>query len=365
MPDGEVLLRGDVERIGADATLSVGDDSRQIDASDHTTALAHVEDVITAGCYGEIEAVGHRVVHGGETYSSAVRIDDQVEADIASLASLAPLHTPPNLDGMRAAKCAFPQAIHVAVFDTAFHQSIPTHAFLYALPYALYEEQGIRRYGFHGTSHRYVSARAADLLNRDTFTGITCHLGNGCSIAAIREGQSVDVSMGLTPLEGLVMGTRSGDIDPSVVMYLQRRLGKSVNDVDRLLNRESGLLGLSGVSNDLREVEQACKEGNERACDTLDVFAYRVKKYIGAYVAVLGTLDGIVLTGGIGEHGWKMRERILTGLEPLGITLDPVKNRGQVGVEGAVSADASDVTILVIPTDEERLIAEDTHALLT
>ena len=366
MPDTVVVLKGSVDRIGeGDAEVSIGGVTKRVEVADHTAALAQVEDALKNAGHEAIEAIGHRVVHGGDLYGDAVVVDASVEADIESLAGLAPLHNPPNLEGIRAARRAFPDARHVAVFDSAFHQTLPPKAYLYAIPYHLYETHRIRRYGFHGTSHRYVSIRAAQLLGKNTFTGITCHLGNGCSIAAIRDGKSVDVSMGLTPLEGVAMGTRSGDLDPSVVIHIQKRLGLSFDEVDNLLNRESGLLGLTGLSNDLREVEAAADRGDSRAVVALDLFAYRVRKYIGAYIAVLGPIEGVVFTGGIGENGWKMRDRIAEGLDGLGLILDADANRACVGREGKIGAEEATIEALVIPTDEERLIAEDTYELVS
>jgi acetate kinase len=364
MPDSAVVLRGSVDRIGeGDSEVSIGGVTKRAEVADHSAALSQVEAALQSAGHKTIEAVGHRVVHGGELYRDAVIVDASVESDIEALADLAPLHNPPNLAGIRGAQHAFPDADHVVVFDSAFHQTLPPKAYLYAIPYDLYETHRIRRYGFHGTSHRYVSQRAAQLLGKDTFTGITCHLGNGCSIAAIRDGQSVDVSMGLTPLEGVAMGTRSGDLDPTVVIHIQKRLGMTPDDVDHLLNRESGLLGLTGLSNDVREVEAAADRGDSRAIVALDLFAYRIQKYIGAYVAVLGTIDAVVFTGGIGENGWKMRKRIVEGLAGMGLTVDPEENRSCVGREGKIGGGAA-AQVLVIPTDEERMIAEDTFRLV-
>ncbi len=366
MPDASVLLRGSVDRIGEpDAQVTIGGVTQRSEVPDHASALLQVESALERDGHEAVEAVGHRVVHGGDLYADAVIVDDYVERDIETLAALAPLHNPPNLEGIRGARRAFPDAQHVAVFDSAFHQTLPPKAYLYAIPYDLYKTHRIRRYGFHGTSHRYVSQRAARLLDKDTFTGITCHLGNGCSIAAIRNGESIDVSMGLTPLEGVAMGTRSGDIDAGVVLHIQEKLGMTPSEVDRLLNRESGLLGLTGLSNDLREVEAAADRGDPRAVVALELFAYRIKKYIGAYTAVLGWIDAVVFTGGIGEHAWRMRERIVEGLDALGVALNAERNRQYVGKEGRIAADRATVEVLVIPTDEERLIAEDTFAIVS
>ena len=373
----EPVAGGAVERIGeAEPILAHrwadGTSSSPVDARDHDDALKRVRDVILDPTRGGVEdesaigAVGHRVVHGGEHFMKSVTIDDEVEKIIEHYSALAPLHNPPNLDGIRAGRRFFPDVPHVAVFDTAFHQTMPAHSYLYALPYELYEKDHIRRYGFHGTSHRYVAERAAELLGKtnEGFTGVTCHLGNGCSMAAVDAGQSVDTTMGLTPLEGLVMGTRSGDLDPAIPFHLIKSKGMSVEDVDQLLNRKSGLLGVSGVSNDLREVQQAAKDGNDRAETALDIFAYRIRKYIGAYLAVLGRADAIVFTGGIGENADTMRARILTGLDGLGMVLDTQRNSDCVGQEGPICTDDSPIKLLVIPTKEELLIARATQKVV-
>jgi acetate kinase len=316
---------------------------------------------------GEIVAVGHRVVHGGEEFGKSVVIDDEVKAVIKKNFTLAPLHNPPNMAGIVAGQSVLPDVPHVAVFDTAFHQTIRERAYLYGLPYSFYEEHGIRRYGFHGTSHRYLLRRVSKLLEIpwNTFTGITCHLGNGCSITAIENGKSFDTSMGMTPLEGVMMGTRSGDIDPAILLHLARTQGLSIDDLDRLLNKQSGLLGLSGISNDVRDIQQAAEEGSRRAEVAMKVFCYRIRKYIGAYLAVLGRADAIVFSGGIGEHASSLRSRMLSRLFPLGVELDLVRNvetRG--GREGLISTDRSAVKIFVIPTNEELMIAQDTAELL-
>ena len=368
------VIGGAIEKIGqTDPALTHhwGEESlsESVDAGDHDGALMAIRDLLLNPDHGgvhsesEISAVGHRVVHGGEEFVRSIRITDKVEQIIEDYATLAPLHNPPNLAGIRAAIRFFPDAPHVAVFDTAFHQSMPDYAFLYAIPYTLYEQNRIRKYGFHGTSHRYVSGRAADVLGKapGTFTGITCHLGNGCSIAAVNHGQSVDTTMGLTPLEGVAMGTRSGDIDPAIIFHLAGRLGMSLSEIDRMLNRESGLLGVSGVSNDLREVQQAARSGNNRAELAQQIYAYRIRKYIGAYLAVLGGADAVVFTGGVGENGADMRRRILSDLDGLGMVLHPDRNQACVGREGEISADGSPIKLLVIPTNEELLIARSTR----
>jgi len=376
MVDGakaEVLASGLIERIGEEAgglRHEAGGRARRRDvrAPDHEAAFGLMVQALTEGDGAaiagphEIDAVGHRVVHGGERFAESTRLDDAVIAAIEACADLAPLHNPPNLTGIRAAMRLMPDVPHVAVFDTSFHQTLEPHAFLYALPYELYAEHRIRRYGFHGTSHRYVAGEAARLLGRPPaeVNLITLHLGNGCSAAAVREGKSVDTSLGMTPLEGLVMGTRSGDVDPAILFHLVRSLGMDVDEVDDLLNRRSGLLGVSGVSNDMREVLRAAAEGNARAELALAIFCYRLKKYIGAYTAILGRVDALVFTGGIGENAAPVRWRTCDGLAPLGYVLDRARNEADSRGARDVAADASPARILVVPTDEEAMIARDT-----
>lgn len=364
MSDGTVLVRDALERIGEPGGVP-----------DHTAAMARVVDRLHQGAgenaasaveLGDLAAVGHRVVHGGEQFVQATIIDDHVEAAIESLTPLAPLHNPPNLAGIRGARHAFPGIPHVAVFDTAFHQSMPPRAFLYGLPYEYYERHGVRRYGFHGTSHAYVARAAAQWLDRDPdrFNAITCHLGNGCSMAAVRHGKSVDTSMGLTPLEGLMMGTRSGDIDPALCFFLPNAAGIPVADMENLLNKKSGLLGVSGISNDFRALRQAADDGNARAQVAMDMFAYRIRKYLGAYLAVLDGCDAIVFTGGIGEHQAGIRAAICQNLSHLGILLDTDRNAGVDGQAACVSRPDSPVAILVMPTNEELEIAQQTLAIV-
>jgi acetate kinase len=304
------------------------------------------------------------VVHGGEKFTSSVEIDDAVLDSIEQVAHLAPLHNPPNLAGIRAAMQALPEARQVACFDTAFHATIPAVAYTYALPYELYETQGVRRYGFHGTSHSYVARRAASMLGRENhqFNCITCHLGNGSSITAVREGQSIDTSMGLTPLEGLVMGTRCGDIDPAILFYLVQN-GAEFSSLNDLCNKKSGVLGISGLSNDMRTLIEHAEGGHERAQLAIDVFCYRIKKYLGAYFAAIGRVDAIVFTGGIGENAALVREKSCEGLESLGIKLDRQRNEQTSSEERRIEADDSNVALLVIPTDEEGVIAADTYRL--
>jgi acetate kinase len=312
----------------------------------------------------EIGAVGHRVVHGGEEFTGSVIINENVIASIEKFADLAPLHNPPNLAGIRAAQRHLPHATQVACFDTAFHATIPKVAYMYALPYELYEKYGIRRYGFHGISHRYVARRAAALMGRGKYeiNAITCHLGNGCSITAVKNGHSVDTSMGLTPLEGVPMGTRSGDLDPAIIFFLEEK-GYDVETLNALCNKRSGLLGLSGVSNDMRDLEESASKGHERAKLAIDVFCYRIKKYIGAYAAILDTVDAVVFTGGIGENSVFMREKICNAVTQIGVRLDLAANKDAIAKEAEVSAQNSEVKVFVIPTNEQAAIANDTYEL--
>jgi acetate kinase len=377
MPARVLLAKGMVERIGDRQAAMVhqekGDTQRQaIEAADHDQAmevilrrLMHANGA-GGGSDERIGAVGHRVVHGGEEFTGSVLIDEAVLASIEKTAHLAPLHNPPNLAGIRAAMHALPGAPQVACFDTAFHATIPQVAYTYALPYELYEKLGVRRYGFHGTSHRYVARRAAVMLGREKYdiNCITCHLGNGSSITAVRDGRSADTSMGLTPLEGLVMGTRCGDIDPAILFYLVQN-GYEFAALNDLCNKKSGVQGISGLSNDMRTLIEQAAEGHERARLAIDVYCYRVKKYIGAYYAVLGRLDAIVFTGGIGENSAPVREKICTGMESLGIRLDRQRNGQTSGDERRIDTGDGGVAVLVIPTDEEGVIAADTYQLAT
>lgn len=369
----KVRLKGSVEKIGEAAPEIIHQNDgppvkRNVGAKDHDEALLHIREVLLDPSVGgvkdasEITAVGHRVVHGGEQFVHSQVIDAEVERIIEKNFSIAPLHNPPNLTGIRAAKVYFPDVPHVAVFDTSFHQTMPPRAFLYAIRYDLYEEDRIRRYGFHGTSHRYVTQRAAQILGipQDQFTGITAHLGNGCSLAAVQNGNSVDTSMGMTPLEGIAMGTRSGDIDPAIIFHLAEHKGMTLKQINNLLQKESGLKGLSGLTNDLRDVDAAAAQGNQRAQLALDVYAYRIRKYIGAFLAVLHNPRAIVFTGGVGERGIAMRERILTGLDHLGIVFDPARNRSVAAIEAEISAPGSPIHVMVVPTNEELMIARDT-----
>jgi len=376
MPGAEAIARGLVQRIGEPkGGIEQWVDGNRIDLETkipgHEYGLELAIKLLTEGenaplaHVSEIGAVGHRVVHGGERFTEPVLVDEEVIRAIEAHAELAPLHNPPNLLGIRVALKLLPEAPQVAVFDTAFHQSMPAYAYRYAIPEELYTEGRIRRYGFHGTSHRYVAMRAAELLGKDPseVNLISCHLGNGSSVTAIAEGKSVDTSMGLTPLEGLVMGTRSGDIDAGVVFHLARVKGLSVDEIDRLLNKKSGLLGLSEASNDVRELLNLEAQGCEKCRLALDAFCFRLRKYVGAYYAVLGEVHGIVFTAGIGENSPEIRRRTCSGLEGLGIAVDPAKNQSAVGRESDVSVDGMRTRVLVIPTKEEMLIASDTYAL--
>ena len=312
-----------------------------------------------------IVAVGHRVVHGGSRFAESVLITSEVETAINQCVSLAPLHNPYNLGGIRACRQALPNAAHVAVFDTAFHQTMPDYAYMYALPRSLYERYGIRRYGFHGTSHRYVSARAAEILGRPltSLKLISCHLGNGCSITAIERGKSVDTSMGFTPLEGLMMGTRCGDIDPAIIFHLMEEGQMSADTINQMLNRESGLLGVSGIASDVRDLFKAVSEGNSQAALALQMFSYHVRQYIGKYAAVLGGLDALIFTAGIGENASSIRATICENLDFLGVHLDEEKNQSRE-IEKAIHRQDAPVKLLVIPTNEELMIARDTLHLI-
>jgi len=376
MPARTSMGKGLVERIGElkgkiHQKTPKGEYSRDVQVPHHKAAMELLRDALTdrekgaLGSLDEILGIGHRVVHGGERYSSSVVIDDEVIAAIEACCELAPLHNPPNLQGIREARAQLPSAPQVAVFDTAFHQTMPPAAFLYGLPYEFYQKYKIRRYGFHGTSHRYVAGRAMELLKRhaENTNVITCHLGNGASVTAIEHGRSIDTSMGFTPLEGLVMGTRSGDIDPAILSFLEAR-GYSYEQLNAILNKKSGLLGLSGISNDLRDLESEAAKGNPRATVALEVYAYRVRKYIGAYVANLVRVDALVFTGGIGQNGVRMRERICHRLENLGVFMDYALNSSRGSEEGIVSAPFSPIAILVVPTNEELQIAIDTYSLI-
>ncbi|WP_110114112.1 acetate kinase [Bacillus sp. CGMCC 1.16541] len=369
MPSEKVLTKGLVERIGLDNavfTISVNDEKQTdiTDIPDHAVAVKIlVEKLLSTGIiksYDEITGVGHRVVHGGESFADSVLITDETLAEIESLSDLAPLHNPANVVGIKAFRDILPNVPAVAVFDTAFHQSMPEQSYLYSLPYEYYENYGIRKYGFHGTSHKYVSERAAELLGRpiEQLRLISCHLGNGASIAAIEGGKSIDTSMGFTPLAGVAMGTRSGNIDPALIPYIMEKTGKTADEVLNVLNKESGLLGISGISSDLRDLIKASDEGSERAETALEVFAGRIHKYIGSYAARMSGVDAIIFTAGIGENSDIVRARVLRGLEFMGVYWDPALNNVR-GEEAFVSYPHSPVKVIIIPTNEEVMIARD------
>ena len=371
-----VLAKGLCDRIGiADSFIKqtvTGKDATviNVDLKDHNIAIAEVVKALTSKEYGVIEsladisAVGHRIVHGGEKFCESVIIDDEAMKAIEDCVPLAPLHNPANIIGIKACQAAMPGVPQVAVFDTAFHQTMPSEAYMYALPYEYYTKHGIRKYGFHGTSHKYVAERCAALMEKpiEDLKIITCHIGNGGSIAAVKGGKCMDTSMGFTPLDGLEMGTRSGILDPAVVLFLMDNENLSSKDMNTVLNKKSGLAGVSGVSSDMRDVTAAAKEGNERAKLALDIFAYRVKSYIGQYAAVMNGVDAIVFTAGIGENDFATRLACASGLEYLGVTVDAEKNNVRGG-EVEISADGSKVKVFVISTNEELAIARETARL--
>lgn len=372
-----VLAEGGVEKIGLpDSFLKFkrSDGSKEticVEMKDAKDAVKNVLKVLTdekegvIKSFDEIDAVGHRVVHGMDKFSKSVLITDEVKEKIRECYVVAPLHNPANMTGIDAVTDLMPSVPQVAVFDTAFHQTMPAKAYMYALPYEAYEKYGVRRYGFHGTSHRYVSKRACEFLGLpyDKQRIITCHVGNGGSITAIANGVSVDTSMGLTPTEGLMMGTRSGDVDPGALIYLMERLNLDAKGVSKLVNKESGVQGITGISSDMRDVEDALKKGDKRAELALDMYDYRIIKYIGAYAAVLGGLDVLVFTGGVGENQLSTRENVCKQLAYLGITFDAEANKSR-GKEVEISGKNSKVRVVVIPTDEEMMIAEDTAAIV-
>ena len=372
----EVLAKGICERVGsAEAFHKHGIDENELvidePMEDHNAAMAVVLEALTSGpnkaidSLDDIDAIGHRVVQGGKYFDRSVVIDDDVIAKIDELAELAPLHNKAALMGIEACRTQMPGKPMVAVFDTSFFQSIPPKAYMYPLPYELYEKYAIRKYGAHGTSHRYISERAAAFMDEpiEDLKLITCHLGNGCSISAIDHGVAVDTSMGLTPLDGLMMGTRCGAIDPAIVPFIMEKENLTTQEVNDLMNKKSGLLGISGISNDLRSVKEASEAGDERAQLAYEMYSNSAKKYIGQYIAVMGGVDAIVLTAGVGENCEKMRRMIFAGLQPLGIKIDPEKNKLR-GHEREISTDDSAVRIVVIPTNEEYMIARDTYQLV-
>ncbi|AAO35808.1 acetate kinase [Clostridium tetani] len=378
MTNEDVLAKGLVERIGMEGSIlthKVNDEKYVIQEpmKDHKDAIKLVLDALTDKEHGviedmsEISSVGHRVVHGGEKYANSVLIDEDVMKSLEECIKLAPLHNPPNIIGINACKALMPNTPMVAVFDTAFHQTIPEYAYIYPLPYELYKKYGIRKYGFHGTSHRYVSKRVAELMGKDIkdLKIITCHLGNGASICAVNEGKSVETSMGFTPLEGIAMGTRSGSIDPAILPFLMKELNLNLDDLNNLLNKKSGVYGISGVSSDFRDIEEAAEEGNDRAKLALDVFHYKVRRFIGSYAAAMGGVDCVVFTAGLGENSAESREEICKNLEFLGIKINEKKNNEGRGFAKVISEDNSKVKVFVIPTDEELMIARDTNEIVS
>ncbi len=378
MTSGNVLAQGGIEKIGLPGaflkfTASNGEKVvLEKDIPDHQDGIGFILSALTDktyGCiksYSEIDAVGHRVVHGGEKFASSVLLTKEVMDKIVECSDLAPLHNPANLKGITAMEALIPNIPQVGVFDTAFHQTMPEKAYMYGLPYELYTKYGVRRYGFHGTSHRYVSHRACEILGVDYNKQriITAHIGNGGSIAAINFGKCVDTSMGLTPVEGLLMGTRCGDVDAGALSFIMDKENLDAKGLSNLINKQSGVMGLSGVSSDMRDLEKAISEGNKRSAMALEVYNYRIKKYIGAYTAAMGGCDILVWTGGVGENQWSTRRIVCENMEYMGMKIDAQKNEGMRGKEMVISAPDSKVTIMVVPTDEEYMIASDTMDIL-
>lgn len=378
MTTKEILAQGGIEKIGLKGSflkLTLPNGEKVIlekDIPEHTVGIEFIFETLKSEKYGvlksleELDAVGHRIVHGGERFSQSVLLNKEALDAIKACNDLAPLHNPANLKGVAAVSAILPNIPQVGVFDTAFHQTMPDYAYMYAIPYELYEKYGVRRYGFHGTSHRYVSKRVCDFLGikPEGTRIITCHVGNGGSVSAIKDGKCVDTSMGLTPLEGLMMGTRSGDIDAGAVTFIMEKEGLNPTGVSNLLNKKSGLLGISGVSSDMREIEDAIAAGNERAILARKIYFYRLRKYIGSYAAAMGGVDIIVFTGGVGENGSPCRANACEGLEFMGVKLDKALNEKIRGTEAVISTPDSKVKVVVIPTDEELMIATDTMNLL-
>ncbi len=378
MDSKSVMTSGGAERVGLDGAfvkvkLANGEKKTIMhDIPEHTEGVKFIFSLLTDSEIGvikdlkEIDAVGHRMVHGGEKFNKSVLLTDEVLKTFEECSDLAPLHNPANLKGVHAVQELMPGLPQVGVFDTAFHQTMPKEAYMYAIPYELYEKYGVRRYGFHGTSHRYVSQRVCEYLGVEAEGKkiITCHIGNGGSIAAVKDGKCVDTSMGLTPLEGLMMGTRSGDIDGGAVTFIEKKLGLDADGMSNLLNKKSGLLGVSGISSDMREIFQANQDGNERAKLAFEMYCYRVRKYVGSYAAAMNGCDIIVFTAGVGENQADMRESVCNGLSFMGVEIDTEKNKTIHGEEAVISTPNSKVTVVVVPTDEELMIASDTLALL-
>lgn len=379
MSKQEVMAQGGVEKLGLPGsflkfTLPSGEKVvLEKELPEHNVAIQFILSTLTDNKYGclkslnEIDAVGHRVVHGGEKFSSSVRITNEVIGKVVECIDLAPLHNPPNLKGIRAMDAIIPGIPQVAVFDTAFHQTMPDYAYMYGLPYSLYKKYGIRRYGFHGTSHRFVSQRACDILGvpYEKQRIITAHIGNGGSITAIKNGKSIDTTMGLTPVEGLLMGTRCGDVDAGALSFIMDKEGLNAAGLSDLINKQSGVMGLSSISSDMREIEAAIEDGDKKAILTMNVYNYRIKKYIGAYAAALGGLDLLIFTGGVGENQWSTRTAVCRDMEFMGIKLDEAKNDHMRGQEMVISTPDSKVTVMVVPTDEELTIAKDTLEILS
>ncbi len=376
MDDQSVITSGGIEKIGLPdsfITVKLNGEKHKMEhpIKEHTAGVQYIFEVLTTGEYAvlksleELDAVGHRMVHGGEKFNKSVRLTPEVMEAFAACNDLAPLHNPANIKGVNAVKALLPNIPQVGVFDTAFHQTMPDYAFMYALPYNLYKEYGVRRYGFHGTSHRYVSQRVCEFLGckPEDKRIITCHIGNGASIAAVKYGKCVDTSMGLTPLEGLMMGTRTGDIDAGAVTYLMDKFNLDTKGISDLLNKKSGLAGVSEGSSDFRDILAGIAAGNDKARLAKEMYTYRIKKYIGAYAAAMGGVDIILFTGGAGENQWEVREGATDGLEYMGVKMDQTKNRSCRATEAILSADDSKVTVCCIPTDEELMIALDTQAL--
>ncbi|HEC42329.1 MAG TPA: acetate kinase [Bacteroides sp.] len=375
MTTREVIAKGQVEKIGLHGSFikhhrNDGDEVKlEGEIVDHQAGIEYMLGILTSEKRGslksfdEIDAVGHRVVHGGEKFKKSRLITNEVLEGITECIDLAPLHNPPNLKGIKAMQALLPKVPQVATFDTAFHQTMPDFAYMYAIPHSLYTKYGLRRYGFHGSSHRYVAKRASEILNKkpESLKLITCHLGNGASMAAIKHGKSMDTSMGLTPVEGLIMGTRTGDLDLGALLFIMHKEQIGLNATNTLINKHSGMLGITGVSSDMREIEtEALENNNERAQLGLKMYHYRIKKYIGAYAAAMGGVDAVIFTGGIGENGAESRKEICEELEYMGIEFDAEKNKSIRGKEAIVTSDNSKVKVMVIPTNEELIIAEDT-----
>ena len=376
MDDQSVITSGGIEKIGLPdsfITVKLNGEKHKMEhpIKEHTAGVQYIFEVLTTGEYAvlksldELDAVGHRMVHGGEKFNKSVRLTPEVMEAFAQCNDLAPLHNPANIKGVNAVKALLPNIPQVGVFDTAFHQTMPDYAYMYALPYNLYKEYGVRRYGFHGTSHRYVSQRVCEFLGckPEEKRIITCHIGNGASIAAVKYGKCVDTSMGLTPLEGLMMGTRTGDIDAGAVTYLMDKFNLDTKGISDLLNKKSGLAGVSEASSDFRDILAGIAAGNDKARLAKEMYTYRIKKYIGAYAAAMGGVDIILFTGGAGENQWEVREGATKGLEYMGVKMDVTKNRSCRATEAILSADDSKVIVCCIPTDEELMIALDTQAL--